>query len=509
MTTNRPFFVLSILFVVSLLLRLIALSNVPLIAEEAYYWMYAKNPQLSYFDHPPMVAWGIAIGTTIFGDSEIGVRFVGNSMMILASVLIYHCGKMWFNRAAGFVSAILLHLLPVYCGIGMVGPMDASLVCMWVLCFFGVSLAMRQERMWGWYIAGSAMGFAMLSKYTGILLAPCALMAVLGHKDRQRHFLSPHPYLGLLLAFVLFSPVIVWNAQNNWASFRFQFIDRYAGNQINFKTPFILLLTQLAVLTPLALLPFAWLLARWYRRPKILLRSRYWMAISFALPPLIVTCYTALHSGIHINWTAPFYVSLFPLLVMVCRVRARRHGRAWRWRRVLVGTTGILVAGNIVVLLYLLVLNPRVKWWQSFGPWKDLAVIVEHQQEQLEHQTSREPLIIGDGKYRLASLLAFYRLPLEPDSNGVDDAISHTTSQWVVGGEGLGYRYWSDRAKWIGCDAIYITDNHSKEVESWFRSVRWIEDPRLNFGCGYRVAICQGLLDKPRDLHGDHADIGR
>ena len=48
-----------ILLGVALGLRLLAMVAVPLIPEEAYYWMYAQHPALSYFDHPPMVSWAI------------------------------------------------------------------------------------------------------------------------------------------------------------------------------------------------------------------------------------------------------------------------------------------------------------------------------------------------------------------------------------------------------------------------------------------------------------------
>lgn len=491
-----------LLLIVSLLIRLAAISNVPLIPEEAYYWMYAKNPQLSYFDHPPMVAWVIGLGTLLFGDTEFGVRIIGNLLMVGASLLLYQCGKIWFNRNAGIAAGLMLHLLPIYFGVGMLAPMDACLFFFWTLCFLGVSLAIQERRTWAWYLVGFAMGLAMLSKYTGVFLAPCALMALLGRRDWRRQLLTPHPYLALLLAMAIFSPVIVWNAQHEWASFRFQFVDRYARDRINLTTPLILLATQLAVLTPLLLVPIMWSVLRIVRRPRSLLRDRNWVAISFAVPALLIAGYTSLRSEIHINWTSPFYVSLFPALAMVCQVYARRLGRMWRGQRGLIAGASLLVAGNILMLAYLLVLQPRVQWLHAFGPWHDLAVIVEDQEEQLERSTQSEPLVIGDGKYRLASVIAFYRLPLEPQEEATPEAIAYTTSQWIVGGDGLGYRYWSDRSHWIGSNVIYISQEGSsrEELESWFESVRWIDNPRLKTGAGYHVAVCRGLLNQPRTL---------
>src|SRR5262245_56411633 len=48
--------------------------TLPVFAQEAYYWAYAQHPDLSYFDHPPMVAWLIWFGTLLFGDGVVGVR---------------------------------------------------------------------------------------------------------------------------------------------------------------------------------------------------------------------------------------------------------------------------------------------------------------------------------------------------------------------------------------------------------------------------------------------------
>src|SRR6266576_3863766 len=46
-----------------------------LIADEAYYWLWSKHLAASYRDKGPAVAWTIALGTKLFGDTVFGVRF--------------------------------------------------------------------------------------------------------------------------------------------------------------------------------------------------------------------------------------------------------------------------------------------------------------------------------------------------------------------------------------------------------------------------------------------------
>src|SRR5664280_2844266 len=58
------------------IIHLLLAQQTELIPEEAYYWAYSQHPALSYFDHPPMVAWIIWLGTAVFGNTELGVRIV-------------------------------------------------------------------------------------------------------------------------------------------------------------------------------------------------------------------------------------------------------------------------------------------------------------------------------------------------------------------------------------------------------------------------------------------------
>src|SRR5512139_3734300 len=42
--------------------------------QEAYYWTWSRRLDLSYFDHPPLVAWTIRAATELFGSSERAIR---------------------------------------------------------------------------------------------------------------------------------------------------------------------------------------------------------------------------------------------------------------------------------------------------------------------------------------------------------------------------------------------------------------------------------------------------
>jgi dolichol-phosphate mannosyltransferase len=476
----------------SLLLRLLAMQGVVLVPEEAYYWMYAQHPALSYFDHPPMVAWVIRAGTWVFGDTEFGVRIAGNLLMCAASVLLYLSGRMWFGRRAGVIAAAALVVLPAYFATGFIATMDAPLVFFWTACLLGVSLALRTDRPAWWYLAGAAMGAAMLSKYTGVFLGVGGVLAVMGVPRYRRHLRTVHPYLATLLALVIFAPVIVWNAQHDWASFRFQSIGRFGGFGLDIAKPLRFVGMQLMVATPVLLLGALWLPARLLRRWRRPTAARWWIAACFGMPLLVVMAYNSLSHSIHINWTLPAYLSLMPAVAHWAGIATRRvaSGRGRFGAMSGVAWTGaVCMIINVGMMVYLLADQPGRWRLSSFGPWRELAVLVDEYEDRMAAETGQVPLIIADGKYRLASVLAFYRTPLEEQV----PAARFTSSQWLLSGRGLGYEYWLRSEDWLGKPMVCVAHGTglTEEIEGRFNRVEVIDDPRLR-SLGYEAALCYG-----------------
>jgi len=481
-----------VLLTIALGLRIAAMGGIPLVPEEAYYWMYSQHPSLSYFDHPPMVAWLIGLGTSVFGNTEFGVRFGGALLMLAASGLMFVFGRMWFGRPAALAAAVLLQLLPIYSGAGLIATMDSALVFFWLLGMVGASVALQQQRAWGWYLAGLGLGGAMLSKYTGVFVGFGALVAVIAHRPWRRHLRSPHPYGGALLAAMMFAPVVIWNAQHDWASFRFQFSDRFEGQSFNLKTLLSYLGMQLLVATPVVLAGTGWLYARTLGNRRRLLRPRWLLAVCFSLPLLAVMSYKSLSCDIHVNWTLPAYLSLLPALARLSLAGARLARRRLRrsaWARAGLATIAVCLGLNVLVLTYVLAFEPRVHLISALGPWRELAAAVEKVADRVEAETGRVPLVIGQGKYRLASVLAFYRAPLERSVRTSD----FTTSQSIIGRDGIGFAYWAKPELWADRDCVVVDDkNDIEKFASRFTSFALVDRIRLGRST-YRIGIGRGL----------------
>lgn len=486
---------LLVLVLLAMLARLVAMAQMPLVPEEAYYWMYAQQPNLSYYDHPPMVAWVIALGTALFGHTELGVRFVGQALMLASAVLLYRFGRAWFGRAAGLCAAVLLLVLPLYYATGFIATMDAPLLFFWLLCMVGVTGALKHGRPSGWYLAGAALGGALLSKYTGVFLAVGAVAAVVVYAPWRRHLRTIHPYLGLLLAGAIFAPVIYWNATHGWASFRFQFIDRFGDAPLNPRLMLTFAGIQVLALTPLLL----WRLVA--DAPRLARHGRWrrpaWIiTMAFSAPLLAVMAAKALRYNIHLNWTLPALLPLLPAVSYLFIARARLATTAARrlwWSRQLAWTAGGSALAVIGAMLFLVIARAHHNPISAFGPWEELAAIVEEYEDRIEHETGHEPLVVGMDKYRLASVLAFYRGPMEFDYEPSD----FTTSQWLVGAEGLGFAYWSKMDEWRGMDCIVVADARETDLldrlRPCFASTDKVDDPRLaQLGRKkYQIVVCR------------------
>ena len=66
---------LGVLLLISTAIRMVVGDSIQLGNDEVYYWTYAKFPDWSHFDHPPMVGLFEQLFTlNLFFESELALR---------------------------------------------------------------------------------------------------------------------------------------------------------------------------------------------------------------------------------------------------------------------------------------------------------------------------------------------------------------------------------------------------------------------------------------------------
>ncbi len=288
------------------LLRLIVAAFTPLAFDEAYYWTWSKRLAGGYFDHPPMVAFVIRIGTLIAGDTQIGVRLASVLLAIPMSWAVYRTAQMLFadERIASASTIFLNATLFVAVGTIIITP-DAPLMVTSSFVLYALAKVLTTGRGVWWLGVGVAVGLALLSKYTALYFGVVILLWLVIAKDMRRWLTTPWPYLGGIVSFLVFSPVLFWNADHHWVSFIKQFsrakVRTWSLNyfaelvpiQFGFATPSIFILGALG------------LYALW-RRNDVNQSTRVLINTSV----LTLFCYMAwhsLHERVEGNWLGPVY----------------------------------------------------------------------------------------------------------------------------------------------------------------------------------------------------------
>ncbi len=439
----------------SVLLRFFYLGLPELFYEEAYYWNYAKHLDIGYLDHPPMVAWMIGLFTKLMGDNEFAVRFGAFACWFITAYFSYRLTRDIhdrFNQAT-----LLVATLPAYFAVGWVMTPDAPLVACWAATLYFLYQALIHDRRMAWAGVGVSIGLGMLSKYTIALLGPAALLFILVDRHSRKWLFRPEPYLAILLALILFSPVIVWNAGHEWASFLYQGRDRVT-ERFEFSLPYfilsiILLITPTGFLSVIAVMLYP---RKVISKSDVLTEDSifkaktrdYYLLMILTFFPVTIFAVLSLFRETKFHWTVPCWLGIVPYVALI----AARNSRAGadklvEWsRRAWPMTIVICLICYGAALHYLSLGFPGIPYSQNLYllGWRDFGREIEALVEQIERETGEKILVVGMDRNRIASGLAFYRtMAIDSSNAAIVRKPAFQTSSWHLFGEkSLMYQYW-------------------------------------------------------------------
>ena len=287
------------------------------------------------------------------------------------------------------ILAVLLPEATVYYGLltAKVAPDIAvipfSVAMMWSL----VRLNESDNPRW-WLAAGLFGGLSLLSKFTVVMFAPAIIAFMLVPAWRMRWLKSPYPYAAVLIALVVFSPVLIWNAEHDWASFRFQFVRATATHGIMLRTVGDYIGLQFGqvgpVLLPVVLFGVALTAWRGYRH-----RDPVSVLLSTAvLVPFIYFLWKSLTLRVGDTWPMFIWPFGFAAAAIDLTLRAREKWPAWMVTRSLFWAKAAIVSG--IVLIAMVFFYYIVSPWNFIGKTDPIggeagrADIVERRNEDSE-----------------------------------------------------------------------------------------------------------------------------
>lgn len=197
--------------------RLAVMLSLPVLDDEAYYWTWSRHLQWGYLDHPPAVALLVASATGPLGDAPWAMRAPSFLLAAATAWVVFRLTRELYGAEAAARSQRLFHSIPLFVAGGCLVSPDAPFTFLWALSAWAAWRALHGQQR-AWWLLGVCVGLGLQSKYSMAFLLPALAALVAGDRTARGR---PEPYGAAALAFLVFLPNLLWNAQNGWSAFRF------------------------------------------------------------------------------------------------------------------------------------------------------------------------------------------------------------------------------------------------------------------------------------------------
>jgi hypothetical protein len=416
------------------------------IADEAYYWLWSRHFDASYYSKGPGVAWTIAFGTAVFGDNVFGIRWISVVLAAGTGWLLFTLARRLFDDRTAWIALAVTALVPLFALGSVLMTIDPLSVFFWALAANFFCDAIGKDRYRDWALLGLAVGLGFLAKYVNAL----QLLGFIGYlawsPAQRKHLRNPKALLTLTVFLLCTIPVVSWNAHHGWITAT-HLKERGAlqhAFHVSYK-PFLDFITmQAVVISPLLFIGvLVSVFATIFKKDKTD-GERY--ALCLLLPIFVFYAVLAVNNRGEANWTATGYIGALILLAADWRGRWARLGK-WKWAVV----SALVLAVAETVLLH--ETGPlglpakkdpltRARGWSDFG------------QKVERYRKKHEPDLLIGNRYQTAALMAWY-LPGHPQTFVPhSDRIENQFSFWP------GYKV--ER----GTKALFVTDETDRIPDS-------------------------------------------
>jgi 4-amino-4-deoxy-L-arabinose transferase-like glycosyltransferase len=385
--------------------RLWFITQMDLVPDEAYYWLWSKHLAASYRDKGPGIAWTIALGTKMFGNTVFGIRFFAVMLSTGTGVLLFLLARRLYDDRVALWCLLLASVVPIMAVGSILMTIDSLSVFFWALAIVIFWKALHRDKISDWFWLGLAIGAGFLAKFTNGVQLGCIGFFLLWSKEHRRRLFSWKMF-ALCAAFsVSILPILWWNIQTGWVhlialhsrsgvtnTFQIRPLEllRFIGSQFGVVSPLIMAGMVVAAVA-----------LTWKRHTD--LRARF--LLSQFLPLYGLFLFFSLNSAGKANWAAPALIAGIVFTVAYWREIVARHP-AWRW--------GVSAAFAIALLMTVVMhdteylhLPPGKDPLRRAEGWKDFAAHVQAARENYHAN-----LLIAN-HYSQASMMSFY-LPDQP-----------------------------------------------------------------------------------------------
>lgn len=389
-------FYLLIFFLVNLLQAIFT----PIGKDEAYYWVYSQNLAWGYFDHPPLVAVIIKIGTLIF-SSEIGVRLMTVILTTFSLSLIWKIipEKNKTGKNSVILFFLLIFSIPVFNIYGFFTTPDVPLLFFAVLYLYIFEKFVKNSNLLNTLLLGLCAALLIYSKYHGGILIIISILSQI--KILKKYNI----YLAGIVSVLLIVPHILWQINNDFATFDYHLNQRTDGS-IKISNIINYLVGMFTILNPALLILIAILSVK----KKIDVSNK---SLNFTLWGFLIFFFIYSFRGkIEAQWIA---ISAIPLVILL-------HDSILKSEKLVKISKFIFIPSIIIILIFRILIILPLPLKTEF-----------HQQKKTYYQAIKKA---ADGKkvvfvnsYQEAAKYSFYTRENSISLNNV----SYRKNQYDIG----------------------------------------------------------------------------
>lgn len=412
---------------VSMLIRTAAVFCVPIMDDEAHYWVWSRHLMWGYPDHPPLIAGLVAASTRLLGDSVAAIRFFPLLLGAASTAALYALARSLFGPRAGLRAAVLFATLPAFAVGGIMTAPDAPLGFFWLLAMLLTWKATRGAQ-WAWPAAGAAVGLAIQCKLAGGALVLSLAGFVLATRHQRQWLRTPGPYLAILAGVLVLAPLVWWNLTHGWATVvRARVIEPWINPTTLLGNFAVYLGSQLLFFAPLG---FAVLVAGLVGSVKpARTDERFGFLLWCALPTLALVVLGSFGALAKPHYTAP--------ALLAAAIAAAGLWDSWKPQRLLRGAVSSSATLTLAIILLAAVPNPVLRAFHADArSWPKVAL----EAERLLHEQGPEGTVfILAETYQTGSQLIYAmrnRAPVVVPFRGFD--------------------IWEPPEPWLGRDGVYM-----------------------------------------------------
>ena len=418
---SRTLFVFAFLLVATAA-RLFLASSSELSPDEAYYALWAQHPDISYYSKGPGVAMAILASTSLFGQTEFGVRFFSPLLGLGTSLAVYLLARRLLKEKVAFWSVISLNLVPIF-NVGSIAmTIDPLSIFFWTVALYTFWLALEHspKGFLFWPLTGALIGLGFLCKYTNAFQLFSIVFFLIAVPKHRVEFKRPGIYF-LFLFFVPFLlPPFIWNQQHEWITLehlsesggldrsfalRFSQVAQFVGAHFGVYSPLLFAGLMIALFGSIR---------------KAFQNSKVCFLLSFSWPVLLTYLVLSLQKVGEPNWTAPGFVSLGILGTWWWTSATRNNrvaGGACLAALIVAGLTTLAALNTDSLRMIGIPLSYRLDPSSRLRGWETVTEEVERFRSDFEKKLGQKVFLIGN-KYQTASMLSFYLKDKQPEGPG-------------------------------------------------------------------------------------------